>query len=193
MRADLKASLHDAASVLADPDDFDRCLTVAIEHLSVALPRTLAATINLLAGVSEYEAPADYLHFKMALWGKSTTVQPWDKAHPGRLPDVLHFEGGLVLMPAPTAQQIGLLGSHYRYFYFASHTLAEDAAQTTVPVSMRALLLLRAQAECCKELAIRNVTKPVTMRDGGGGQPRNGTPAALHVALMKDFAAQVQG
>jgi len=191
LRADLKDSLHDAASVLGDPNDFDRCLMVAVEHLSFMLPRTLAATLTLAAEVAEYPAPADYLRFKMAMWGRATTVQPWDKAHPGRLPDCLYFEGALVLLPAPTAQQIGLLGNSYRYFYFAKYTLDELAANTTVPATLRAALLLRAQAECCKELAIRNVAKPVTMRDGGGGQPRNGTPGHLYNVLLAEFMARV--
>lgn len=193
LRADLKSSLHDAASVLSDPDDLERCLSVAVEHLGELLPRTLAATLTLLAGVSEYEAPADYLRFKMALWGTSTPAKPWDKAYPGRLPSAYHVDGVIALVPAPTMQQIGILGSEYRYFYFAGYVLSDVAASTTVPVALRSLLLLRAQAECCKELAIRNVTKPVTMREGGSGLTRNGTPSALYATMLREFEQRVHG
>lgn len=191
IRADLKDSLHDAASVLSDPDDLDRCLDAAVEHLGELAPRTLAASLNLLAGVSEYTAPADYRRFKMALWGASTVARPWDKAYPGRLPDVLHVEGALVLMPAPTAQQISILGREYRYFYFAGYTLSETAGLTTVQPALRGTLLLRAQAECCKEMALRNFAKPVSI--GGGTVTRNGTPAALYQFLMDEFMKRVVG
>ncbi len=100
IRADLKDSLHDAASVLADPADFDRCLAAALGHLGEVVPRTLAATLVLSAGVAEYAVPADYLRFKMALWGRATTVKPWDKAYPGRLPDICHVEDVLLMVPA---------------------------------------------------------------------------------------------
>lgn len=192
IRADLKDSLHDAASALSDPADFDRCLATALEHLAEVLPRTLAATLTLSAGVSEYAVPADYLRFKMALWGRANTVQPWDRAHPGRLPDVCHIEDVLVMVPAPSALQIGLLGSAYRFYYFAGYTLDEAvAANTTLPESLRGLLLLRAQAECCKELAMRNVTKPVTMREGGS-QARTGTPGYLYKTLLDEFMVRAQ-
>jgi len=190
VRADLKDSLHDAASALSDPEDFDRCLNAALEDLGAWLPRTLAASLPLVANQAEYAAPADFIRFKMALWGRSNTVQPWDKAWPGKLPAVYHADGLLILSPAPTAQQIGILGTAYRFYYFAGHTLAEDAEQTTVPADRRSLLLLRAQAEACKELALRGITKPVALRDGMSQGPRNATPSALHAALMADFLAR---
>ena len=191
LRAELKDSLHDAASVLADPADFDRCLAVAAEDLGRLMPRTLASTLTLVAGQAEYAAPADFLRFKMALWGASTPVQPWDKCYPGRLPDVSDAAGLLVLSPAPTAMQIALLGASYRFFYFAGYAVADAAAQTTVPEHSRSLLLLRAQAEACRELALRNVSKPVTMRDAVGSQPRNGTPSALYQMLLAEFETRV--
>jgi len=191
LRADLKASLHDSASVLADPEDFDRCLDIAADDLGVygaTTGRTLVGTLTLVAGQAEYAAPADFLRFKMALWGVTAPVSPWDKNYPGRLPDVIHCEDVLVLVPAPTAQQIALLGSAYKFYYFAEHTVAEADADTTLPATSRGLLLLRAQAECCRELALRNITKPVALRDGISNAPRNGHPAVLYQALLKEFA-----
>lgn len=190
VRSDLKDSLHDAASALSDPEDFDRCLNAALEDLGVWMPRTLAASLPLQADQAEYAAPADFIRFKMALWGRSSTAKPWDKAWPGKLPAVYHADGLLILSPAPTVQQIGVLGAAYRFYYFAGHTLAEDAAQTTVPTDRRSLLLLRAQAEACKELALRGITKPVTLRDGISNMARNATPSFLHSSLMADFLAR---
>ena len=63
-----------------------------------------------------------------------------------------------------------------------------DAAS---PHYSRSLLLLRAQAEACRELALRNVSKPVTMRDAVGSQPRNGTPSALYQMLLTEFETRV--
>lgn len=190
VRSDLKDSLHDSASVLSDPEDFDRCLNAALEDLGAWMPRTLAASLTLQVDQAEYTAPADFIRFKMALWGRSNTAKPWDKAWPGKLPAVYHADGLLILSPAPSVQQIAILGSSYRFYYFAGHTLAEDAAQTTVPADRRNLLLLRAQAEACKELALRGVSKPVSLRDGISNMARNATPSFLHSSLMADFLAR---
>ena len=62
-----------------------------------------------------------------------------------------------------------------------------DAANTTVEAKDRALFLLRAHAEVARELAARNITKPVRLRDGFSQGPRNATPAALYDALMREF------
>lgn len=192
--AELKDSLHDAAQVLSGPLVFDRFLDAAVSHLGELAPRTLVGSLNLIAGVSEYEAPADYWRFKMALWGTSTVAKPWDKAHPGRLPDVYHIDGLLVLAPSPTLHQISVLGSDYRFFYFAKYILSESAELTTVPPALRDTLLLRAQAECCKELALRNFSKPVSLGGSVAGSiTRNGTPSALYGFLMDEFKKRVVG
>lgn len=191
LRADLKGSLHDAGSVLADPDDFDRCLNVAADALGEALPRTLASTLSLVAGQSEYAAPADLLGFKASTWGHNG-AKPWEAHWPGRLPRVEVQDSILLLTPAPTAAQIGLLGATFRFFYFAGYTVADDAANTTVPPIRRGLLLLRAQAEACRELALRNVAKPVSMRDGMSNQPRNGTPTHLFETMLREFDDRVR-
>ncbi len=65
--------------------------------------------------------------------------------------------------------------------------MATTDSDTTVPDEHRGLLLLRAQAEAMQELAARNIAKPVQLRDGQGGAPRNGVPAALHAQLMDAF------
>ena len=44
------------------------------------------------------------------------------------------------------------------------------------------------QAEAMLELTLRNAAKPVQLRDGLSGTPRNSTPAALHATLLAMFA-----
>jgi len=191
LRTDLKDSLHDAHSMLADPADYDRCLNVAASDLGRWKPRTLAGTIALVANQSEYAAPADFQSFKMALWGRSSTAKPWDNDYPGKLPSVHHADGILLMVPAPSAQQIAILGASYRYFYFAGISIDDVAANTTVPADQRDILLLRAQAEACKELAMRGIGKPVQLRDGLNTITRNGTPSHLYHELMAEFLQKV--
>lgn len=193
--ADLKASLRDSADVFtaAADADFIRHLDLAAGDLGRFRPRTLVGTLTLTADVDLYAAPADISSFKSHLWGISPRAaqKPWEKGYPGRLPNVSVSEVGGVqaisLNPPPTAFQIGVLGSEFRYYYFARHLVGATAADTTVRSADRGLLLLRAQAEAMKEMAMRNIKKPVAMRDGLASAPRNGTPSALYQALMDEF------
>lgn len=193
--ADLKASLHDAADVFtaALDADFLRHLDLAARDLGRFRRRTLMDTLTLVADVDVYAAPADLASLKSHLWGIAPTAarKPWEKGHPGRLPDMRETEvagvQSIVLSPPPSASQIAMLGSEFRYYYFARHSIGTLAADTTVKLSDRGLLLLRAQAEAMKEMAMRNLKKPVQMRDGLASAPRNGTPASLFQALMDQF------
>lgn len=197
--ADLSESLHDAASIFtaADGGDFSRHLNSAAYDMSRVRPRTMLGSIDLVAGQEAYDAPADLQIFKSALWGVSRTHRPWDRNWTGSLPYVrLAFEGiapKMYLLPAPTAQQISVLGASYKFYYFAAHSISDDGAQTTISRGDRGLLLLRAQAEAMRELAVRNAGKPVTMRDGISGGTRNGTPSSLFEALMNEFESRMQG
>lgn len=192
---DLKASLQDAADVFnaANDADFKRHLGLAALDLTRFRPRTLLATITLIADQFDYAAPADCLVFKSALWG-GTRPHPWDKNWPGPMPAAKVVQGyagrELHLLPAPTSAQINTLGSAYKFYYFAAHVISATAASTSIQAGDRGLLLLRAQAESMKEMAMRNIKKPVQMRDGLSTGPRNGTPAALFEALMQQFETQ---
>lgn len=192
--ADLKASLQDAASVFtaAADGDFVRHLDKAALDLGRRRPRTLLGAVTLVADQAAYAAPADLLAFKVDTWGRHE-VQPWEDHYPGRLPQVRAVElaGAMVLSfsPAPTARQIAILGAEFGFYYQAGHEIGDAEADTTVPAGDRGVLLLRAQAEACRELAMRGMTKPVTLRDGHSGTPRNSTPAALWQALMDEFEA----
>lgn len=193
--ADLKASLHDAAEVFtaAADADFVRFLDMAARDLGRFRRRTLVGSLTLQADVGLYAAPDDMAAVKSHLWGISPTAvpKPWEKGYPGRLPDMSLSEVGgstaIALNPPPTAAQINVLGSEFRYYYFARHVIAVDAVSTTVRMADRGLLLLRAQAEAMKEMSMRNIKKPVQMRDGLASAPRNGTPAALFQALLEQF------
>lgn len=193
--ADLTASLHDAGKVFdeAADGDFTRLLRVAALGLSKVRPRTELGSLTLIAGTASYPVPTDFMAYKGDTWAGKRIGQPWESTWPGRLPHVREGrEGGvrkLVFTPAPTDAQISLLGSDFGYFYMAPHVIGDAAADTTVPEGERSLLLLRAQAEAMKELAMRGITKPVSLRDGYSGTPKNGTPSYLYAALLQEFEA----
>lgn len=192
---DLKGSLQASAEAFkAGADaDFKRHLSAAALDFVRARPRTLAGSITLTADQPDYAAPADLHAFLIGLWGNNRSdIKPWEAHWPGRLPVVSLIEVAgvrrLIFDPPPSARQIAVLGPDYPFRYLAVHTIhASDGAQTTIPPGDRGLLLLRAQAEAMQELALRNVAKPVQLRDGMNQQPRNGTPAYLFEALMQQF------
>lgn len=196
--ADLATSLSDVAEIFTGDDgaNFRRHLDAAAGDMGRIRPRTLLGSVTLVAGQDVYTAPADIAAFKSSLWGVARTVRPWDKEWTGPLPDSWLVISGNVrelhLSPAPTSHQISILGAVYRFYYYATYSVADDAAHTTVAQEDRGLLLLRAQAEAMRELAIRNTSKPVSMRDGISGGTRNGTPTYLFEALMKEFEARIR-
>lgn len=197
LKVDLVASLHDAMDVFVGADDMDRLLDTAALDFSRHRPRTLAGTLTVEAGRMTYPAPADLYLFKSSLWGIAPVqrAKPWERTYSGPSPDVRRIDGPdgpeLHLTPAPTQQQLNMLGSEFRFYYFARHTIGDTAAETTLHDGDRGLLLLRAQAEAMRELTIRNIGKPAQMRDGLRSAPRNMTPAALHVELMREWEAKV--
>lgn len=196
--ADHKASLNDAASVFValGDGDFQRHLATAALALGEKRARTLVGSIALVADQADYAAPALFLAFKSHLWGIQPVrnPQPWEKGHVCRLPDVRTVETDddpvtrkLYLDPAPTAADICALGSTFKFYYRAGHSIDADAKKTTVQPADRGLLLLRAQVEALKEMALRNVMKPVMVREGLSSQPRNGTATFLWQELLKEY------
>jgi hypothetical protein len=195
--AEHKAGLLDAARFFDDPaGSLDaaslRHLRVAARALSIAKrPRTLLASLALVADQPLYDAPADLVAVKVSDWGTAQLHRdPWNMPR-GPLPSLRRIElagvAKLQLTPSPSAAQIAAFGATYNLYYQASH-LIPDAGDTPITAREIDLLLLRAKAEAMRELAIRNHSKPVTLRDGGGlSQPRNGTPAALYEAFLREF------
>lgn len=197
--ASLKGSLHEAASVfegVAPALDvaFERFLIQALPDMQIKRPATRLGSVQLTANfprVALGGSNAAFSAFKLFLWGDGCQIKPWEPSYPGILPRVtasfseqqwwLNFE------PAPTDRQITVHGSRFDFYYFASHTIGVNAVDTTVNPQDRGLLILRAQVEAMRELAIRNAGKPVQLRDGFSGQQRNSTPAALAELLMRAF------
>lgn len=195
--ADLKASMHDAGQHLNAANDADwyRVLTVASTAMQAKRPITQVGQVVLQADQADYSLSAytDMAAWKSHLWGSKSPYAPWDPAYPGALPRVHALQRGtawaLQFDPAPSWAHINAFGSVFRFVYYGQHTLAEDPAQTTLALADRPLLLLRAQAEALRELAIRNVQKTTQVRDGLSGTPRNNTPAALYQALLAEWQA----
>lgn len=197
--AELKASLHDSATVFkaADDADFKRFLSAALPDMQVKRPLTRYAMVQIEAGTGRYAlATDDFAALKTHEWGDyERAPKPWEPSYPGKLPliDVVWDSGQwwLTMTPAPTALHTAAFGRDVGFWYFAKHVLSDvvngAANSTTVNEMDKGLLLLRAQAEAMRELAIRNVNKPVQLRDGLSGTPRNSTPSALYEALMRAF------
>jgi hypothetical protein len=195
----LKASLHDVASVFdgdtAAPDaNFERFLLQALPDMQIKRPATRLGTVELRAGVARMSvgsSNAGFAAFKTYLWGDDCKIKPWSPDYPGTLPRVsASFEAGqwwLNFSPAPSGRQISVHGSQFDFWYYAQHTIGELPEGTTIGLQDRGLLILRAQVEAMRELAIRNAGKPVAMRDGVSGQSRNSTPSAMADALMRQF------
>jgi hypothetical protein len=194
--ADLKVSLHSSASVFdSDADaDYLRFLNQALPDMAVKrrLTRLGQVTVDYATvryALSEYP---DLVTYKTHLWDlRGYCPQPWEPGYPGALPRVTAEHDGsahwLVFDPAPSAEHIALRGSTFKFWYFARHTLGAEASGTTVLADDRGLLLLRAQAEAMRELALNQGNKPINLRDGLSGTPRNSTPAALHEMLLRLF------
>ncbi len=191
--ASFKESLHDAAGVFnaASDGDFSRILDVAALDLGRVCPNALKGSVTVAADVAEYAAPAGIVAYSYSAWSAGKMPKPWAANYPGPEPRVslvgppsarvLWFE------PAPTALQVALFGATFPFRYLGGYTIGTAAADTTVDAADRGLLILRAQAEAMRELAVRNITKPVSLRDGLSGQARNAQPSFLYSELMAEF------
>lgn len=195
--ADLKSSLHDAADVFTveNDGDFVRMLGTAALELSRVRPLQKQGSMTLVADVAVYDAPAGACGLRSHLWGISPVraKKAWETGYPGRLPCATINGNYLMLDQPPTAQQIALLGAEFRFYYYALHVIGTASADTTINPEDRGLLLLRAQAEAMREMAMRGLTRPVHMRDGMSSQTRNGTPASLMTVMLDEFAKRTTG
>ena len=200
---ELRATLHGAAKYFTgteDDADYDlrRLLTVAAADLATRRGRTLIGEVQLEAGRFRYEdLPADLIYIKTPIWGHDKSIEPWADNYPGPLPRarVLHENGQpvLILSPSPSQQQIHALGGTYRFYYAASYW----SGQASDPVQFeqendRNLLLLRAQAEAMRELAMQNITRPVETRTNIA-MPANATAGAIWERLMAEYRRHFSG
>lgn len=197
--ADHKAQLGDAASkfTAAADADFIRQVNKAALALGKYRAHMVVGSVTLVADQSNYAAPADIRHVQRLIWGASErrTRQPWDNNWPGSPPSVSVLENGgakeLWIEPAPTAAQIADLGSTFRFVYFAGHVVDATAANTTVAIGDRGLLLLLSMIEAVKELMANGITKPIQWKSGIGSVPNSGTPAAVLTALRIELEGLV--
>lgn len=191
LAADLKAALHDAANYFKAPDnaDFARLLDAAALDLSRYRLRVVSSLIMLVADQPTYPAPDDLLSFRSAQWSWPGEIgqPPWRRRGLERMPEVSAADGLLQLSPAPSAGLIAARGAALHFTYHAAHRIGTDAPDTTVRPTDRALLLLRAQVEAMRELAVHLAGKSTQAVPATGGQPRNGTPAALADLLFQEF------
>ncbi len=193
--SDLKATLHDSAAVFrAEGDaDFKRFLLAALPDMQAKRPITRLGEISLFVEQARYAVTyPDFAGLKVPLWSDAGKLpQPWEPAYPGPIPRLAALWDGaawwLEFETAPNWRHLACLGDKCRFWYFGSHVLSEDGETTTIAPADRGLLLLRAQAEAMRELAVRNAGKPVQLRDGFTGWSRNSTPAALHKDLLDAF------
>ncbi len=193
---DLKRSLNDAGGAFNKAGDADwrRFIATALVAMQSKRPRTLLGTVTLTAEEVRYPlAQPEFAAYKTHVWG-ARALKPWLPAYPGALPRVAAVQEGsgawaLMFDPAPTAGHISAYGAAFKFWYYGKHALALDDAASTLAPGDRPLLLLRAQAEAMRELSMRNVNKPVQLRDGFSGTPRNSTPAALFQVLLTEFEA----
>lgn len=193
--ADLKTSLFDTAAAFESEGDadFKRFLAQSLPDMEIKRPVTKLGTLTLVADEPRIAIEeADFAALKTDLWRNPRLLpKPWEPTHPGPLPCIRaqRDEDGwwIELDPAPTAAHISVLGSSFKFWYFARHAIGVLAGDTTVAAEDRSLLLLRAQAEAMLALGVRNAGKPVQLRESLSGVARNSTPTALYEQLLKRF------
>jgi len=186
---------NDVVGIVEEHSDWDLMLEQAAERMGRVIALRKRADLTLSFGVSEYDAPNDFIGFDFSDWGVTDQrdVDPWNDIYEDKLPTVSAFENGvttqLQLDPPPTSGQIILFGTQYRFTYKAEHTLTDTVS--TIQKKHRGIFLLLAQIQVMLFIARRNSGKPVSMRDGYTGTPRNGTPAALASQLEDELATQL--
>lgn len=169
--------------------DFRRHLAGAARRMTLKFPRWLTGSLALVAGESEYPAPADIMGAQVSEWGRGCASKPWDNDFPGFPPLLsLAADGAgpvLRLSQAPTAAQLAAWGATLNYRYLAANEIGE--ARITLPDGARPLVLLAALIEAMREMATD--TTVVQLQRGLSGIPTAGTPAYLYEKLCAEFEA----
>lgn len=189
--ADYRASLSDSAPLFTSPDsgDLKRHLWRAAQALAGKRHNLAHGSIALVVGISYYPVPPDLVSVAGIEWPSAEQFAPWrgpDHAFgpPPRLSLArLGNVRQLHLRPWPTHAMVAAVNGTLTYSYVQAYTLGTEE-QTTVPEADRWLLILRAQVEAMRELAMRSWMKPVQLR---GMQSSNMQPSALYELLLKEF------
>jgi hypothetical protein len=190
---DLDSLLMDSADKF-EPADYALFIDAALADLSRLRPLTTQGELTLVADQTLYDAPADLIKPLYSNWGldKLRRSKPWNPDWIGCLPGIdMVVQSNirkLLLAPAPTAEQIGIIGAAYAYTYSATYVLADTDAAGNIPDELKQPLLVRALAAAMLALANRGITKPVVVGKAGvGSMPSNGSPAYLAEAYLKLF------
>jgi len=177
--------------------DLDRLLNTAALALSRDKPQNLSDSLSLVAGQSDYDAPALIIKAVYSDWGKTALKErmPWEKGFPKTFPTLNTIKTAtgkkIRLTPAPTAAQVVDFGSDYAYYYTASYKIGSKAIDTTVDESDRDLLLLRAVIAAMQDLAASHASVPVSLGKGVVSMAKTGTPAVLAASLLAQYEAML--
>lgn len=203
-RALLADTLTDARLIFGE-DGSPEQQTALYAHLATAVtdynrvrPRIEAWELQLVAGQQDYPAPPGALRFHLSDFvDANNALDPYDPRHLYQVPIptlIRDSAGGRVwrFSPAPSARLIGVFGSRYRYTAVVAHVLSDVAGDTTFWPEDLPQLVMRAQVESLRALAVRNAHKPFTTRDPSLSQTRNGTPAALADQIFRDWERMVR-
>ena len=194
-------SLLDAERTFGDDADemkanYQRHLDVALQALSEARPQIKQTELQLVPFRSTYAAPSNIRAVHACYWGRThkAVSQPWDDGYMGRLPQWTVYVNTadirfLRATPVPTASQIQVAGSMCEIEYTTAHVLTDT--ECSLNDEEQGLLLLRAQAEAMREIAMKNSTVSYQLREGIGSTPKNGTPAYLYQELLAEFERRV--
>ena len=202
-REQLASSLLDARSLFGEDGSaaqgaaLDHHLRAAAADFNRVRPRVEAFELTLIADQADYPAPAGSLRFHLAeMVEANAAIEPYDSRRQAQvpLPVLIRSSSGRSwrFRPVPTQRLIHALGCRYRYTAIVAHVLADDAGDTTFADADLPLLVMRAQVESLRALAIRNAHKPFTTRDPSYGQTRNSTPAALAQMTLDAWEVQVR-
>ncbi|MEM6987755.1 MAG: hypothetical protein AAF499_14605, partial [Pseudomonadota bacterium] len=169
--SDTFASLHDAANVLNAETDGPRLIDVALNEFSRKLPARETLRVDwTCAGVT---VGVDTRAFRVGVvvWSAAQRAACADVALP--VPPRSRLEG------FGPDKKLRLLAAHHGpvpargncdVTLHLHHQLPLDPTDTdtpcTIPEEQHSLLRLRCQIEALRELASRNITKAVTLRDG---------------------------
>lgn len=189
-----KAQLGDAVKpfTAGDDADFVRHLQSGARRLIDKRPVLKRDSLTLVTGCSVYLAAADLVKFSRYEWGRGAIQQfrIWDPDWPGPFPEVQEVitDDGpeLVFWPAPTLQQITLLGAEFPYWYYALHTVSDNLV--TVLPEDQPMLLLAALIEAVRELTTRGVVAPVQLHRGVVPTATSQTPLAWFQELQREWS-----
>lgn len=172
---------------------FERAINSAIHALSTnARPNHLHDSIELEAGVREYEAPAGLISYIASDWGDKNVAGYTDGVVRPRIFHAQHDETRMIEFSfPPTAAHLAAFGSTFNYHYRALHTLPADINDPT-PCTIRLedydLLFTWALSVLMLELMAANVTDPVQMHRGMGATvDYSSTPQKAYAELQRHY------